>query len=115
MNFFCYFHFQRHSYHPVSQKKDLFREKIEKIDLKCCFTNYEGGNEYGPAVKYIEKQFLSLAPPKKQIFVHRTCALTQEHRCGFQLCVKDILLQQHLFEAQELADQQTGKKKEKGN
>ena len=27
-------------------KKDLFREKLGRIDLKCCFPHYEGGRRW---------------------------------------------------------------------
>ena len=85
-------------------KKDLFREKLGRIDLKCCFPHYDGGKEYGPAVKYIEKQFLSLAPPKKQIFVHRTCATDTKNISLVFKAVKDILLQQRHIEDEVLVE-----------
>ena len=80
-------------------KKDLFRIKIEQIDLKWCFPEYKGGNKYATAVKFIEAQFLNMAPPAKQIFVHRTCATDKDNISFVFNAVKEILIRQHLIDA----------------
>ena len=84
-------------------KKDLFKIKIEQIDLKWCFPEYKGGNKYAAAVKYIESQFLYIAPPAKQIFVHRTCATDKDNISFVFNAVKEILIRQHLIDAGVLA------------
>jgi guanine nucleotide-binding protein G(i) subunit alpha len=38
-------------------KDDLFKKKIQNVDLKCCFEKYEGGKDYNNALKYIEVMF----------------------------------------------------------
>jgi len=39
-------------------KYDIFKEKIAKRDLKCCFPDYTGGCNEEAGVKYIRDQFL---------------------------------------------------------
>jgi hypothetical protein len=77
-------------------KKDLFKEKIDEVDLTVCFPEYKGGHNYATAVKYIEKQFLGVAPPNKPIFVHRTCATDKENITFVFSAVKEIILRQIL-------------------
>lgn len=56
-------------------KTDLFREKIQKVDLKQCFPEYNGGLHYEPALKFIQDKFISFnMNNKRQIFTHETCA-----------------------------------------
>ncbi|KAJ6254045.1 guanine nucleotide-binding protein g(o) subunit alpha [Anaeramoeba flamelloides] len=38
-------------------KKDIFKQKIKKIDLNVCFQKYKGGCQYKKATKYIKKRF----------------------------------------------------------
>jgi len=51
-------------------KSDLFREKIQKVDLKVCFPDYSGGCNFEPAYKYIEKQFVSANTKFKEEHIH---------------------------------------------
>jgi len=39
-------------------KHDLFKEKIAKKDLKCCFPEYNGGCNDEAGVKFIKEKFL---------------------------------------------------------
>lgn len=56
-------------------KKDIFQEKIKKIDLTVAFPEYTGGLSYDPAASFIRSIFLAQSEnPKKQIYVHETCA-----------------------------------------
>ena len=84
-------------------KKDLFKEKIEEIDLNVCFPEYKGGMKYTLAVKYIEKQFLGVAPPNKPIFIHRTCATDKENITFVFTAVKEIITRQNLAKTGLLA------------
>ena len=38
-------------------KRDLFMEKIQKVDLNVCFPDYTGGCNYEPAAAYIINEF----------------------------------------------------------
>jgi len=55
-------------------KIDLFRDKVSKISLKVCFPDYEGGDAFEPALKYIEDKFLEQNKQPKLVFTHATCA-----------------------------------------
>jgi GTPase SAR1 family protein len=41
-------------------KIDLFKEKIKSFPLKNTFSDYEGEDDYGKAVEFIENKFISL-------------------------------------------------------
>lgn len=82
-------------------KKDLFAEKITKVDLRVCFPGYEGGQEFEPAATYIEQQFLSKSHDKdKLIYTHITCATDTENvRVVFD-AVRASVLQSNLKQLQ---------------
>ncbi|KAJ3446652.1 guanine nucleotide-binding protein alpha-4 subunit-related [Anaeramoeba flamelloides] len=42
-------------------KKDLFQEKIKKLDLNVCFPEYTGGKNYEQALEYIQNQFTEVS------------------------------------------------------
>eukprot|EP01080_Neovahlkampfia_damariscottae_P008268 gene8268-93_t len=80
-------------------KDDIFREKIQKIDLKCCFPEYKGGSNYDKAIKYIHEQFVNVDKNKsRQIFTHITCATDTKAIKVVIEAVKNIILRQVLFE-----------------
>jgi len=61
-------------------KCDLFKEKIAKIDLNCCFTEYKGGCNYEAASEFIMQQFINKnKQPKVKIYAHITCATDTEN------------------------------------
>ena len=74
-------------------KKDLFEEKIKKVDLKCCFPDYTGGRKYDDAIKFIQARFLETNKSRqRQIYTHVTCATDTENiRVVFD-AVKNIIL-----------------------
>ena len=37
-------------------KKDLFKDKIARVDLKCAAPSYTGGCDYDSALAFIENQ-----------------------------------------------------------
>eukprot|EP01121_Diplochlamys_sp_Union-15-3_P001966 TRINITY_DN1168_c0_g2_i1.p1 TRINITY_DN1168_c0_g2~~TRINITY_DN1168_c0_g2_i1.p1 ORF type:complete len:351 (+),score=57.19 TRINITY_DN1168_c0_g2_i1:89-1141(+) len=79
-------------------KSDLFKEKIKKVDLKVCFSDYDGGLNYDKAIEYICDKFINLNQnsDSKQIYWHVTCATdTQNIKFVFN-AVKDILLHRAL-------------------
>lgn len=64
-------------------KSDLFKEKIERVDLKVGFADYAGGCSFANASLYLQSKFKSLnRQPNKQIYIHLTCATDTENvRC----------------------------------
>jgi len=78
-------------------KRDLFEEKIKKVDLRVAFPEYNGGLNYDNAINFIKDKFLSQNDnPKKHIYTHVTCATDTENiNVVFNAC-KDIILQQIL-------------------
>ena len=80
-------------------KDDIFREKIQKIDLTCCFPEYKGGKNYDKAINYIHEQFVNVDKNKsRQIFTHITCATDTKAIKVVIEAVKNIILRQVLFE-----------------
>jgi len=56
-------------------KRDIFAEKIQKVDLSVCFPQYTGGKDFEAASKFIISQFVAQNDnPKKEIYPHLTCA-----------------------------------------
>jgi len=56
-------------------KRDLFEDKIKKVNLKVCFEDYLGDNSYANAAKFIEDQFRKVNKNKSRlVFTHFTCA-----------------------------------------
>jgi len=74
-------------------KRDLFEMKIKTIDLNECFPEYTEGLDFDKASLFIKNKFLKAnANPKKDIYVHITCATdTDNVRIVFN-AVRDILL-----------------------
>jgi len=73
-------------------KADLLKEKIQKIDLKCCFENYTGGHDYTAASTFIRARFLEQNQSPHTIYAHFTCAVdTQNVEIVFK-SVRDTLL-----------------------
>jgi len=64
--------FEKSSMILFLNKSDLFREKIELVDLKVTFKDYNGGNDYKAALEYLKGVFVDNA--ERDIFVHVTCA-----------------------------------------
>ena len=57
-------------------KKDLFKEKIDKSPLTICFPEFTGANTYEEAGSYIQLKFENKNDRKgdKEIYTHFTCA-----------------------------------------
>ncbi len=45
-------------------KRDLFVEKIQKVDLNVCFPDYTGGCNYDPAAAFIINEFKKVSGPE---------------------------------------------------
>lgn len=56
-------------------KSDLFAEKIKQVDLKVCFSDYKGGNDYNAASECMQHKFKKLnRRTGREIYTHTTCA-----------------------------------------
>ena len=97
-------------------KKDLFEEKISRVDLSVCFPEYTGmffffaslswltplwqptgGKDCKTATKYIEDQFLAQNENfKKQVYPHATCATDTDNIRFVFNTVKDIIIHEAL-------------------
>lgn len=74
-------------------KKDVFEQKIQKVDLNVCFPTYTGGKNFEAASNYIREQFVSVVlNPSKQIYPHITCATDTGNVKHVFDAVKDIIL-----------------------
>jgi len=80
-------------------KKDIFEEKIKKIDLNVCFPEYTGGMDYDVASEFIRDTFLGQNETKKQIYHHLTCATDTKNVEIVFLAVRDSILNSILSNA----------------
>jgi len=81
-------------------KRDLFEEKIKKVDITVAFPEYTGGLNYENAVTFIKDKFLAQNEnPKKHIYTHVTCATDTDGISVVFNAVKDIILQKILDES----------------
>eukprot|EP01102_Stenamoeba_stenopodia_P007693 TRINITY_DN2170_c0_g4_i1.p1 TRINITY_DN2170_c0_g4~~TRINITY_DN2170_c0_g4_i1.p1 ORF type:complete len:355 (-),score=87.94 TRINITY_DN2170_c0_g4_i1:236-1300(-) len=79
-------------------KNDIFKEKIQKVDLKVCFEDYSGGCNYEAASTYIKNKFISLNrdTSKKHIYAHITVATDTDNIRFVFSAIKDIILHEGL-------------------
>jgi len=81
-------------------KRDLFEEKIVRVQLQVCFPDYHGGKDYTNAMAYITQQFLAQNENnKKPIYPHVTCATDTANITVVFNAVKDIVLRKALDNA----------------
>jgi len=74
-------------------KRDLFEQKIQRVDLKVTFDDYSGGCNYDNACAYIKDKFLQQNEnPRKHIYIHVTCATDTDNIQVVFNAVKDIIL-----------------------
>jgi GTPase SAR1 family protein len=79
-------------------KVDLFKEKIEKVDLKICFPNYTGGCNFDAASNFIKARFLEQNQSPHVIYTHFTCAINTENIQFVFKCVRETVLKKILNE-----------------
>lgn len=78
-------------------KRDLFADKIKRVDLNVCFPDYKGGNDYESSSVFVREQFVAMNEnPKKLIYTHFTCATDTNNITVVFRAVKDIVLRQGL-------------------
>eukprot|EP01100_Stratorugosa_tubuloviscum_P007142 TRINITY_DN299_c0_g4_i1.p1 TRINITY_DN299_c0_g4~~TRINITY_DN299_c0_g4_i1.p1 ORF type:complete len:352 (+),score=164.80 TRINITY_DN299_c0_g4_i1:53-1108(+) len=74
-------------------KKDLFEEKINRVDPKICFSDYNGGLNKEKAQLFIQKKYTATnLNSERQLFTHFTCATdTQNIKVVFS-ATREIIL-----------------------
>ncbi|KAF8383766.1 odr-3 [Pristionchus pacificus] len=82
-------------------KKDLFMEKIKRVNITTAFPDYEGGQNYEEAVNFIKQKFaeLNMNPDKKTIYMHETCATDTNQVQLVISSVIDTIIQKNLQKA----------------
>jgi len=81
-------------------KRDIFEEKIKRVDLTVCFPEYSGGKDYNKASQYIQERFLAQNEnPSKIVYPHITCATDTGNITVVFNAVKDIILRKALDSA----------------
>lgn len=89
--------FQETSMILFLNKRDLFAEKIQKVDLNVCFPEYEGGKDYDAASTFLNDVFRDKnQSPDKEVYSHVTCATDTENVGHVFNAVKDIIIRQSL-------------------
>eukprot|EP01132_Coremiostelium_polycephalum_P005324 gene5324-6630_t len=77
-------------------KKDLFKEKLKRVPLQSCFTDYTGPNKYKDAAMFIQAQYLAQGPSPRTIYTHATCAVDTENIKFVFRAVRQTILSQAL-------------------
>jgi guanine nucleotide-binding protein G(i) subunit alpha len=63
----------------VLNKKDLFEQNINHIDMKCFFPDYTGGCNYDAAINYLKNLFLNLNKDESRyVTVVETCSIDSD-------------------------------------
>jgi hypothetical protein len=74
-------------------KRDIFEEKIKKVDLNVCFPEYNGGKNNRAASQFIQEKFTAQNENgSKMIYPHITCATDTQNVVIVFNAVKDIIL-----------------------
>jgi len=80
-------------------KTDLFKEKIQHVDLNVCFPTYTGGCNFENASSFIKARFLEVNQAPHVIYTHFTCAISTENiQFVFQV-VRETIIQKVLDRA----------------
>jgi len=80
-------------------KRDLFAEKIRRVDLSVMFPDYKGGRSFDEGCRFLMSKFVSCNVVPRDIFVHITCATDRNNiRFVFE-AVQDIVVQRNVRNA----------------
>jgi len=77
-------------------KIDLFREKIQRVDLKVTFPNYSGGCNFENASQFMKARFLEMNSSPHVIYTHFTCAVNTENIEFVFKCLRETILKRIL-------------------
>jgi len=90
--------FERTSMILFLNKKDLFKNKIEKVPLKDYFPEYRGSS-CDEATEFIQEMFETKNHQDKDIYTHITCATDTNNIFAVFNYVKDIIIKKGLSRA----------------
>jgi GTPase SAR1 family protein len=80
-------------------KSDLFKEKMKTVDMKCCFQDYDGGDDYDEAIDFLKQEFkMRNSNPRRPLYIHVTCATDTENVQFTFNAVKDVIVRSGLKE-----------------
>eukprot|EP00474_Spongospora_subterranea_P001066 CRZ01524.1 hypothetical protein [Spongospora subterranea] len=80
-------------------KRDLFAEKIKKVQLSVCFPEFTGTNDFETASAFLEEMFRGKnQTPEKEVYSHVTCATDTNNIAHVFNAVKDIIIRKSLRE-----------------
>ena len=78
-------------------KSDLLKKKIQRVDIKEYFSDYDGGLDYENAVTWLKKRFASLNRNQdKPVYIHSTEATSTENIKFVFSAVEEIILYESL-------------------
>eukprot|EP00301_Raphidiophrys_heterophryoidea_P004243 c11857_g1_i1.p1 GENE.c11857_g1_i1~~c11857_g1_i1.p1 ORF type:complete len:236 (+),score=67.81 c11857_g1_i1:714-1421(+) len=77
-------------------KRDLFADKIRRVDLVNTFPDYKGGRSFDRGCRYIMKKFISSCQPGRNLFIHITCATDRSNIEFVFEAVKESVLSQNV-------------------
>ncbi|KAJ6247392.1 guanine nucleotide-binding protein g(o) subunit alpha [Anaeramoeba flamelloides] len=85
--------FEKSSIILFLNKKDLFDEKIKRVDIRVTFKEYKGENESQEASEYIKSEFVKLYKnERKKVYPYFTCATDTSNIKNVFEAVKDTIL-----------------------
>jgi len=73
-------------------KRDIFQEKIETVDLKKCFPDYTGSNDWEQAANFIRDKFTEKNEAPHPIYSHYTVAIDTENIHHVFKAAKDTIM-----------------------
>jgi len=79
-------------------KTDLFKEKIQRVDLRIAFPNYTGGMNFESASSFIKSRFLEQNQSPHVVYSHFTCAISTENIEFVFKVVRETILKKVLNE-----------------
>jgi len=84
-------------------KNDLFKEKIQKVDLKICFPDYTGGCDYTNALTYIKQKFTKIFNDSNQpevatrnLYIYDTVCIASDIMDNVMTSLKKIFFTFHV-------------------
>jgi len=79
-------------------KVDLFSEKVTRIPLTVCFSEYKGDNSFKATSQYILDEFLKIKQNSRTVYTHFTCATDTQSFKLVLTAVTDIIISAMLDE-----------------
>jgi len=79
--------FQKTSIILFLNKKDLFEDRIKRIDMKSCFPEYTGGHDAEAGTKFLIEKFNGLVKRQQGLYQHVTTATDTDN---IRLVFKDV-------------------------